>query len=61
MNGNTTNCPCYDCDIRQPACHDACKAYISWADKRRQLRIKERTSSDAIVNEYYCTKRYRGK
>lgn len=55
------NCPCYECKIRQPSCHSACNDYINWVDKREKQKQAQRTSAEKIINEYYCSKKYRGE
>ena len=34
-------CPCRDCSKREINCHSNCKAYLDYADYKRQVREAE--------------------
>lgn len=36
-----SGCPCKGCDTRSPGCHGKCKAYTTWAEKKRIENEKE--------------------
>lgn len=46
--------PCYCCEDRIPACHDACERYKAWKIDHENLKEREREikSRDKITTDY---------
>lgn len=42
------NCPCQECEYRQPTCHDFCREYLEWHDWQRER--KEKAALDKILD-----------
>lgn len=58
---NTIDCPCYQCELRHPACHSKCQDYKQWSDKRLKQKQEYNKSSDTIIKEYWIDKYHRKK
>ena len=58
---NTTNCPCYNCELRSPSCHSSCEEYTVWVDNRRKKQEEYKNSPENIIKDYFVSKAARRK